>query len=89
MSLSAGSLHIDRAMTEVSVRYTNADFVGDEQSAGPSSRQAERQVFHLRAEDDISRGDDDDERAPGAEADESNWSVSWTCITVTAMRKRS
>ncbi|HWE50476.1 MAG TPA: hypothetical protein VG273_11825 [Bryobacteraceae bacterium] len=70
---STGTLHIDSALTDVSVMYTNDDMVANE--VFPTLPVDKRSNKYFVYSQDNFRADDD-LRAPGAEADESNWDLS-------------
>lgn len=73
MAISTSSLHVDRLMTDVSLRYRNADFVAEEVfPVLPVGKQSDKYLIYGQ---ENFRGDDD-KRAPGAESDEANWTLS-------------
>jgi hypothetical protein len=73
VGLYAGGLHIDSALTNVSVMYRNADFVGDMVfPVLPVGKQSDKYFVYgpdnLRPQDDT--------RRPGGESNEIDWSLS-------------
>ena len=67
------NVHVDQALTDVSVMYSNADFVAEEvMPVIPVDFKTNK--YHVYGQENF-RGDDDQVEA-GAEADESNWSLS-------------
>lgn len=70
---SIGNLHIDSALTDVSVMYQNDEYVAGEVFPNlPVQKRSDKYFVYgqenFRADDDL--------REPGGEADETNWSLS-------------
>lgn len=68
-----GAVHIDKALTDVSIRYRNADFVADQVYPVKDVDKQSDKYYVYGKENFRVRGD---LRTPGSESNQSKWSVS-------------